>query len=57
MPYIDKLALIKDWAQWSLVSGSVLYAFQLLRRGRQDRPEPAQRPHNPPPVQGITQRV
>jgi len=57
VPYIDKLALIKDWAQWSLVSGSVLYAFQLLRRGRQDRPEPAQHPHNPPPVQGITQRV
>ncbi len=57
VPYIDQLALIKDWAQWSLVSGSVLYAFQLLRRGRQDRPEPAQHPHNPPPVQGITQRV
>jgi hypothetical protein len=57
VPYIDKLALIKDWAQWSLVSGSVLYGFQVLRLGRQDRPGPAQGLHNAPPVQGITQRA
>lgn len=46
VPEIDKLALIKDWAQWSLVSGSVLYALHVLRLGRQDRPEPAQDPHS-----------
>jgi hypothetical protein len=40
VPEIDKLALFKDWAQWSLVSGSVLYALQVLRLGRQNRPEP-----------------
>ncbi len=58
VPEIGKLALIKDWAQWSLVSGSVLYAVQVLRLGRQDRPEPAPPgPQSPPPVQGITQRV
>jgi hypothetical protein len=57
VPEIDKLALIKDWAQWSLVSGSVLYAFQVLRLGRQDRPEPAPGPHSPPLAPGITHGV
>ena len=57
VPEIDKVALIKDWAQWSLVSGSVLYAFHVLRLGRQDRPDSAPGPHSPSPVQGMTQRV
>src|SRR5258706_1051969 len=34
VPKIDKLALMKDWAQWSLISTSALYAFELLRAGR-----------------------
>jgi hypothetical protein len=34
-PEIDKAALIKDWAQWSLVSFSAFYLLWLLRR----RPE------------------
>ena len=47
VPKIDKLALMKDWAQWSLISTSALYAFELLRAGRapavsrESRPEPA----------------
>ncbi len=31
---IDRLALMKDWAQWPLVATSALYAFELLRRAR-----------------------
>jgi hypothetical protein len=34
LPDIDRLALIKDWAQWSLVAISVFYALELLRVGR-----------------------
>jgi hypothetical protein len=47
VPKIDKLALMKDWAQWSLISTSALYAFELLRAGRapavsrESQPEPA----------------
>jgi hypothetical protein len=36
-PEINKTALIEDWAQWSLVSFSVLYLLLLLHR----RPEPS----------------
>lgn len=56
MAEIDKPALVRDWAQWSLVSASVLYAFQLLRPGRHDRSRAAPGPHSPPPGQSITQR-
>lgn len=57
VPVIDKLALIKDWAQWSLVSGSALYALHMLRLGRQEQPDPAPGQHRPPPAQDMTQRV
>jgi hypothetical protein len=57
VPEIDKPALVRDWAQWSLISGSALYVFHVLRLGRQDRPGTAADPHAPPPGQGITQRV
>jgi hypothetical protein len=35
-PEIDKAALVKDWAQWSLVSFSVFYLLWLVQR----RPAP-----------------
>lgn len=47
VPKIDKLALITDWAQWSLIGTSALYALEVLRAGRapaarsEPRPEPA----------------
>jgi len=47
IPKIDRLALMKDWAQWSLIGTSALYALELLRAGRvpavrsKPRPEPA----------------
>jgi hypothetical protein len=47
VPKIDRLALIKDWAQWSLIGTSALYALELLRAGRapavssEPRPQPA----------------
>lgn len=40
IPLIDKAALIKDWAQWSLVSFSVLYPIWL----RHDAAPPAAEP-------------
>src|SRR5258706_13311235 len=47
IPKIDRLALMKDWAQWALIATSALYALELLRPGRPPavtsapRPEPA----------------
>jgi len=34
IPRINKMALVKDWAQWSLVSATILYVFNLIRAGR-----------------------
>ncbi len=31
---IDRLALMKDWAQWPPVATSALHAFEVLRRAR-----------------------
>lgn len=42
IPLIDKEALIKDWAQWSLVSFSVFYLLWLRRGTGPPGPEPAQ---------------
>jgi hypothetical protein len=43
MPVINKAALIKDWAQWSLVSSSAFYLLWLRRApGRPPAPEPTQ---------------
>lgn len=40
-PLIDKQALIKDWAQWSLVSFSASYLLWLRRDPGPPEPEPA----------------
>jgi hypothetical protein len=41
-PLISKAALIKDWAQWSLVSFSAFYLLWLRRHPGPPAPEPAQ---------------
>lgn len=42
IPLINKEALIKDWAQWSLVSLSVFHLLWLRRGTGPPGPEPAQ---------------
>ena len=47
IPQINKAALIKDWAQWSLVSFSVLYLLRLQIRHREladSQPEVSEEP-------------
>jgi hypothetical protein len=46
VPKIDRLALIKEWAQWSLIGTSALYALELLRAGRA-RPSAVNPGHSP----------
>jgi hypothetical protein len=41
-PLISKAALIKDWAQWSLVSFSAFYLLWLRRDPGAPAPEPTQ---------------
>lgn len=44
VPLISPAALIKDWAQWSLVSFSALYLFRLQLRTRGPAPEASGEP-------------
>jgi hypothetical protein len=50
IPVIDKEALVKDWAQWSLVSFSAFYLLWLRRNPASPAPEPRQASAGAQPV-------